>query len=95
MEPVDKRLWRLARKRAQFKKGFVVYLAVNVLLWAVWWFTIGRQVGVNASTWPIYVTLGWGIGVVVAYFDAYGGNGRTLAEREYERLRSREDGGKA
>lgn len=92
MEPVDKRLWKLARKRADFKKGLAVYLAVNVLLWAVWWFTLGRQVGVNASTWPIYVTLGWGIGVVVAYIDAYGGNGQSLAEREYERLKSREGG---
>lgn len=93
MEPVDKRLWKIARKRADFKKGLFVYLAVNAMLWAIWWFTLGRHVGVNASTWPIYVTLGWGAGVVISYVDAYGGDGRSLAEREYEKLKSREGGG--
>jgi hypothetical protein len=92
MEPIDKRLWRMARKRADFKKGLFVYLAVNGMLWAIWWFTLGRHVGVNASTWPIYVTLGWGAGVVISYVDAYGGEGRSLTEREYEKLKSRQGG---
>ena len=92
MDPVDKRLWKIARKRADFKKGLVVYALVNALLWAIWWFTLGKRVGLGASTWPIYVTLGWGIGVAISYLEAYAPDGHSQVEREYEKLKRRQAG---
>ncbi|RFM30561.1 2TM domain-containing protein [Deminuibacter soli] len=83
----DERLWRLARKRASFKRNLFVYLVINLFLWAVWWFTIGKDKGFHGYPWPVWVMLGWGIGLAFQYFNAYNGNHNDLAQEEYERLR--------
>ncbi len=59
----DERLWRIARKRANFRRSFFVYVVINAFLWGVWWFTTGRNSGVRGYPWPIWVMLGWGIGI--------------------------------
>lgn len=87
----DERLWKVARKRAQFKQGLAVYVTVNLLLWGIWYVTMGKRVGVGVTTWPLYVTLGWGVGVVFTYLDAYGIFGESLTEREFERLKAQRD----
>lgn len=83
----DDRLWRLARKRAAFKKSLFVYLVINLFLWAVWWFTIGKNQGFRGYPWPIWVMLGWGIALAFQYFNAYHGNQDDIAREEYERLK--------
>ena len=41
--------------------------------------------------WPIWPTLGWGLGVAFNYFDAYSSPDKQSAiEREYEKLKSRD-----
>ncbi|RYZ32411.1 MAG: 2TM domain-containing protein, partial [Sphingobacteriales bacterium] len=38
--------------------------------------------------WPLWTTLGWGIGLISHYFSVYHGfNEKNLAEREYEKLK--------
>lgn len=86
-QPRDERLWRLARKRASFKKSLLTYLVINAFLWAIWWFTRGRETGWNGLPWPLWVTMGWGVGIAIQYFVAYGGDKEDLTEREYNRLR--------
>ena len=83
----EKELWRLAKKRADFKKSLYSYFAVIPFLWAIWWFTIGRYAGFGAHTWPIYATLGWGLGLVISYYEAYKAPG--LKEKEYHKLAAR------
>ncbi len=83
----DERLWRIARKRADFKKNLFVYLVINTFLWAIWWFTIGRNVGFRGYPWPIWVMLGWGIGLAFQYFNAYNGTKEELTQQEYEKLK--------
>ena len=83
----DDRLWRTAQRRAEFKKSVFSYIIVNTFLWSVWWFTTGRQSGFNGYPWPIWVMLGWGLGLGMQYFKAYNGDKDSLTEQEYEKLK--------
>jgi hypothetical protein len=82
----DERLWRVARKRASFKKSLFTYLVINAFFWGIWWFTTGRHTGFHRP-WPIWVMLGWGLGLGFQYFDAYNGSKHDLAEEEYRKLK--------
>lgn len=85
METPDRnpQLWRLARQRAKFQAGLIVFLLVNAGLWALWFFTDRQS---NPIPWPLWVTFFWGIGVVASGLRAYGGFDFNLSEREYEKL---------
>lgn len=88
MEPAkDEKLWRIAKKRADFKKSLFTYLVVIAFLWAIWWFTTGRHTGFQSYPWPVWVMLGWGVGLGFQYFEAYNGNKQDLIEDEYEKLK--------
>jgi len=88
----DPELWRIAQKRAKFKKHVFTYFVVNAFLWLIWW--MGHR-GMHHEMswsgiglpWPIWPTVGWGIGLAFSYFDAYQNPQSTLAEKEYEKLK--------
>ncbi len=87
-DPKDEHLWKLAMKRASFKKHLFTYLIVNGFLWALWYFSKAEQSGNvpgGMFPWPIWTTLGWGIGVFFNYRDAYSDT-TSNAEREYQKL---------
>lgn len=86
----DERLWRIARKRAMFKKSLYSYLVVNAFLWAIWWLTTGRVADTQAYPWPVWVMLGWGLGLGFQYFGAYQGNRQDLASEEFKKLKEKE-----
>jgi hypothetical protein len=88
MENKDEKLWAIAKKRAGFKKQLFTYIVINLFLWVLWAFTksTGNQSGIP---WPAWVTLGWGISIVFAYFDAYNTSGDSLADKEYEKLKNK------
>lgn len=92
--PRDERLWRMAKRRADFKKHLTSYVLVNLFLWGLWWFTTGQyDIPTGPVPWPAWVTLGWGLGLAFNYFEAYGdGDKQSAIEREYEKLK-RESGG--
>ena len=88
MEPnKDERLWRMASKRASFRKSLYSYIIVIAFFWAIWWFSSGRIHGFRGYPWPVWVMLGWGIGIAFQYFEAYNGNKQDLTEQEYEKLK--------
>ncbi|HPH85927.1 MAG TPA: 2TM domain-containing protein [Ferruginibacter sp.] len=88
-EQRDEKLWRLAKKRADFQRSLASYFIVNAFLWLIWWFTAGRH-GVNTGMpWPLWSMLGWGIGLLFQYMDAYGGDKNGLVEKEYEKLKNK------
>lgn len=80
----DQRLWRLAEKRAAFKRNLVAYVVVNIFLIGVWYLSGGKD---GRSFWPIWPILGWGLGVVLNYFAAYHTNSGLSVEKEYENLK--------
>lgn len=88
--PRDEHLWKLAKKRADFKRSLFVYIVINIFLWIIWWFSAGHKYDWNGVPWPLWVMLGWGIGIVMQYRDAYGGNREDLTDREYKKLKERQ-----
>lgn len=89
----DRELRQRAEARVEAREGFavhfVVYLAVNALLWGIWAVSDASL----ASAWPIFVTIGWGIGVVAHWWAVYGRDERrreTAIQAEMERLRGRD-----
>lgn len=88
----DPELWKMATKRANFKRGLITYAWVNILLWGIWFLSSGRHEQWDGSwgrsiPWPAWVTFFWGIGIVADYFKAYGYSKGDLAEKEYEKLK--------
>ncbi len=64
----DQALQDLAFKRIKDRRDFqghvVVYIVVNLFLWGLWAMTSG----LGSYPWPVWVTLGWGIGVVLNWW---------------------------
>jgi hypothetical protein len=88
-EQRDEKLWQMAKKRASFQRSLATYFIINGFLWALWWFTAGQR-GINRDIpWPIWSTLGWGIGIIFQYMNAYGGNRKELIEKEYDKLKNK------
>jgi len=80
----DPHLWDLAQRRASFKSHLATYVIVNLFLWGIWFFT-GR--GGDKAPWPVWPTLGWGIGLAFHYLAAYvTPRGHKAVEAEYEKL---------
>lgn len=85
----EERLKKIARRRVEFRKSLYSYLVVNGFLWAIWWFTTGR-LGVVGIPWPLWVMLGWGLGLLKQYYDAYQGDSEDQTEKEFERLKRKQ-----
>ncbi|MEO8146250.1 MAG: 2TM domain-containing protein [Bacteroidia bacterium] len=84
----DPQLWRIAQKRASFKRHLITYAIVNAMLWCIYFFSHRWSwYGHWGIPWPAWVTLFWGIGLAFNYIDAYHGSETELAEREYEKLK--------
>ena len=85
----DEELRRIARDSAknkvEFYTHFAIYIAVNLLLIAIWYVTTGP----HSFPWFIFPLFGWGIGIVAHYIEAFRGKAYTerLAEKEYQKLK--------
>ncbi len=83
---------RRVKKRRDFYAHLVVYLLFNAVIWGIW--------GVIAATshsdwpWPVFVTLGWGIGLAMNAWEVFVRKPITEEEvqREMEHLRGSADG---
>lgn len=83
----DEVLWEIAKRRASFKSHLFMYIIVNAFLWGIWYFS-GNNSGHNDRyPWPIWTTLGWGIGVAFHFLGAYVFPKANSVEREYEKLK--------
>ena len=60
---------RSLKKRRDFKTHLFIYLVVNAVIWTVW-----VVIGMTSHSWwpwPIFPTLGWGIGLAANAWDVY------------------------
>jgi 2TM domain len=75
---------RLKKKR-DFRAHLLMYFLVNAFLVVIW--AVSNDG--NEFFWPIFVIVGWGIGVVANAWDVYGRKPITEDEirREQDRLR--------
>jgi hypothetical protein len=78
---------RRLRKKQDFHGHLLVYALVNVVVWSIYLLT-----GAHAFPWPVFITAGWGIGVVMNAWDVYGRRPITEAQirREIDELRDGE-----
>ena len=89
--PRDEMLWKLAKKRARFKSSLVTYILMNIFFWLIWYFTENdHSLGVHHIPWPIWTTLGWGLGIGFQYAEAYVFPKSNSVEQEYEKLKGRQ-----
>lgn len=84
----DPQLWKIAKKRADFKRDLITYLGVNAFLWVIWLLTLDNE-DKDTIPWPVWPTIGWGIAILFQYLDAYHFPKENLAEREYEKLKAK------
>jgi hypothetical protein len=78
---------RRLKKQREFRVHLASFVSVNAFLWCIWLVS-----GVFSGAWfpwPIFPTLGWGIGLAAHGADAYGRETLTEAAiaREMDRLR--------
>lgn len=81
----EEKLRQKARERARAKIGFyihlTIYVIVNVLLFCIWYITLGP----GGFPWFIFPLFGWGIGLIVhAVATFYGKSMEDLEERMTE-----------
>ena len=81
----EKELWRIAKKRVAFKRHLTLYTLINGSLWLLWYFTdrMNESAGIP---WPLFPTLGWGIGIFFNFLGAYVWARPGAIEREYQKL---------
>ncbi|MBL4710693.1 MAG: 2TM domain-containing protein [Flavobacteriales bacterium] len=89
MENTEEKIREEAKERVAFKKHLKVYVAVNILTWAMWCLTSFKD-GRTHGYWPIYSTLGWGFGVLMHYIGVYNKN-ESAVEREIEKIKKERD----
>ena len=73
---------RSLKKRRDLKTHAVVYVLVNAVIWGIW-----TVIGLSSHTWapwPVFVTLGWGILLVLSAWDVYGRKPVTEDELKHE-----------
>lgn len=64
----DQALIRLKKGR-DFEAHAFVYVIVNAVVWGIW--TVPASSSHSWWPWPVLVTLGWGIGLVMNACDVY------------------------
>jgi hypothetical protein len=72
------------KKKRDFRTHLVIYLIINACLVGIWAIT-----SPHGFFWPVFVILGWGIGVAANAWDVYGRKPITEDEirRESDRMR--------
>jgi hypothetical protein len=79
--PRNEKLWKMALRRAAFKKHAFVYFVVIGFLWVLWYFTSGF----GSYPWPVWATGGWGIALLLHYWSAHRDNAYDV-QNEYDKL---------
>ncbi|MFT3825682.1 MAG: 2TM domain-containing protein [Chitinophagaceae bacterium] len=81
----DLHVWEIAKRRASFKYQVGVYLVVITFLWAIWAFNGHSSYG-GIFPWPVWPMMGWGIGLLFRFMNAYVFPKEGSVEREYEHM---------
>lgn len=82
----DRELWKIAKKRVDFKRHLATYLIINTMFWLLWALSDGKD-GDSGFPWPVWPMLGWGIGLAFSYLGAYVFTKNTAIEKEYQKLK--------
>jgi uncharacterized membrane protein YdbT with pleckstrin-like domain len=81
------KLRRLAKKRAGFKMALVISGLVILMLISIWYFTTGPQ----SYFWPLWPVIVLTVSLVIQYMEAYMGTSFFSEEKEYKKLKAKEN----
>lgn len=84
--PDAKTIREMAEARVAFRRHALAYVLINAMMVVIWFLTSGPR-GIW-SYWPIWVHMGWGIGLAFNAYAAYAQPSDAVA-REEEKLRQR------
>jgi hypothetical protein len=82
----DPQLWHIAKKRVSFRYHLLTYTAVITSLWVLWSVAPNDATDREYFPWPVFPTLGWGIGLFFHFMGAYIFPRQNLVEKEYRKL---------
>ncbi|MES2515128.1 MAG: 2TM domain-containing protein [Bacteroidota bacterium] len=85
----EQELWKLAKKRVGFKRHLATYIVINGMFWLLWYFTDHRDGESAGVPWPVFPMIGWGIGLVFSFLNAYVFSKHDSVEKEYEKLKNK------
>lgn len=87
------------KKVREFFQHFGVYVMINIMLWMIYIFSgtdgalpadLGQLIRLNDFPWPLIVSLGWGVGLIINAMEAMSaGRHERAVQREVDRERSR------
>ena len=69
------------QKRRDFIAHLLAYVLINPVVWGIW-----LVIGLSSHSWwpwPLFVTLGWGLGLALNAWDVYGR--RPITEDDVQR----------
>lgn len=90
-QPYDDKLWKIAQKRVSFRRHLMVYILVNIALIVIWYLSRDPEKAKSVTTyWFLYPLCGWGIGLVLHYWNAYHDDDSSV-EKEFNRLKKLKD----
>ncbi len=86
----DREIWKLAKKRVSFKRHLATYLVINTFFWIIWFLTDHKKDDMESGgiPWPIFPMLGWGIGIMFGFLNAYVFTKHDAIEKEFNRLKN-------
>ena len=70
------------KKRRDFYGHLLVYLLINAAFWAIWGVSAANSHG-GEFPWPMFITLFWGVGLVMNAWDVF--FRRPITEEEVQR----------
>lgn len=88
-EAIRARIEEKLEARSELITHAAFYVGINALLWAIWFATS------MDFPWPVFVTGGWGIGMITHYFEYTNTHGtgaerrEAMIQREMDRERER------
>jgi hypothetical protein len=83
----DQALHRLIKRR-ELKTHAVIFTLVNLTIWGIW--AVIAATSGSSWPWPVFLTLFWGIGLVMNAWDVY--MRKPITEQELEREIDRLEG---
>ena len=86
-EELREKASKIAKEKTGFYVHFLIYILVNVFLYAQWYWITGG----TGFPWAIPATVGWGIGIVAHFIGVFVINPHSekLEEKEYQKLKEK------
>lgn len=57
----------IVKEKRGFYIHFIIYILVNIGIYAQWWYLTGGE----GFAWPITTTIGWGIGIIAHFIVVF------------------------